>query len=193
VTPTKREKTIAIAAAAALLSYLGYTYAVTPYLSLRNELQLSIKGTMDRYTQERKLLKNQAQVAADWKALLATNVRTTPADALSKTQDALFDWARSAGLNLQAVKPERPTQQGDFQLIHLTASGEGSESSVARWLWSIESSNLPLQIEEFRVTARKDGTDDLSLQVSMTAMVFSPPPPSRTAVKPKPAPTGDVP
>jgi type II secretory pathway component PulM len=193
VTATKRERTIAIAAAVALLSYLGYSYVVSPYLDHRKDLQGGIKEAQAKAAQERKLLKEQPKVAAEWKALLATNLRTTPADASSKTWDALFDWARSASLNLQSIKPEHASQQGDFQQVRLQVSGTGSESSIARWLWSIESSNLPLQIDDLHLNTRKDGTDDLTVQVGLTALVFAPPPPKGLGAKARPAPTGDVP
>jgi hypothetical protein len=182
-----REKIIALFTAIVVVFVVGYLFLIAPYLANRAQLAEDIKSTQSQYDDETKLLAAQPRVAADWKSLLAGNLKTIPAQASGKTQDALYDWARSARFNLQSVKPDRPRQDKDFQQIRFQASGAGTTASIYRFLAAIEKSDLPLKIEELRVNSRKDGTDDLNITLTLSALIFSPPAPGARSAPTQPA------
>jgi len=192
VTATKREKWFAAGVGAVLLVYVGYTYVVSPYLQQRAQLMTDIKVAQDQYKAELRLLENRGKVATEWKALLAGTLQTTSSDAGSKTQDALYDWAGPAGFDLQGVGTPSALQVGDFQHAHMKVQGVGSESNVARWLWAIENSKYPLKIDDVLITPRKEGTDDLAVQVGLTALVFAPPAAKSRPDAARSAATGEV-
>ena len=181
MTVTTREKRIGMGAGAMVLLLLAYQFVVSPYLDQRAQLLANIKVAQDKRTREMELLNNRGKVATAWKGLLAGTLRTTAAEAGSKTQDALYDWAGPAGFDLRGVNQPSAMQSGDFQRVNMTIQGVGSESNVARWVWAIENSKYPLEIDDILVTPRKEGTDDLMVKMDLTVLVFSPAPPKAGA------------
>jgi hypothetical protein len=45
---------------------------------------------------------------------------------------------------------------------------------VARLLWRVQTATIPIKVTELQISARKEGTDDLSFQVR-TSTVYAPP------------------
>jgi hypothetical protein len=51
----------------------------------------------------------------------------------------------------------------------LTA-GTGNMRAVARFLYLAETTTLPLRIRELQIGSRKEGTDDLSVQLKLSTL-----------------------
>ena len=77
---------------------------------------------------------------------------------------------------LQGVRDlaDRVARVGDFQQIRLQATGLCSTAAMAQLLYSIETAQIPMKINEFRLTSRKEGSDDLTFALSVSTIVFSP-------------------
>ena len=69
-----------------------------------------------------------------------------------------------------------------------SVSGAGSMRAVAGFLWRLESSPLPVRLTELQLGARREGTDDLNLQVRLSALC-QPPGPSEPST-PRAGPAG---
>ena len=57
--------------------------------------------------------------------------------------------------------------------ITFQAAGTGPMSAVARFLWRMETAPFPLRVEELQVGARREGTDDLSLQLRVSTLYLA--------------------
>jgi type II secretory pathway component PulM len=182
-----REKLIATIVGAILVLYVGYTWLLAPYLAQRQTLITAIDRANDRDRRESNLLANQPRVAAEWKKLTATTVQTQPAVGSGRINDALQDWARNSRLVMHALKPDRPVQEKDFQKIRFQVSAEGSSDAVSKFLLAVETTDLPLQIDDFRINARKEGVNDLAVELKVTTVVFSPAATTKPGQRPAPA------
>ena len=60
--------------------------------------------------------------------------------------------------------------RGELQEITFLAAGTGPMSAVAGFLWRLESSPLPVRVADLQLGTRKEGADDLSLQVRISAL-----------------------
>jgi hypothetical protein len=182
-----REKIIAAVLGAIVVLFIGYTWLLAPYLSRRDVLNKAIQTQAARDSRETNLLNNRSRVAADWKKLTSTVVQTQPALATSRINDALQDWARNSRFTIHALKPDRPIQDKDFQKIRFQVSGEGSTSAVSTFLLAVETTDLPLQVDDLRINARKEGVNDLSIELKVTTIVFSPASTTKPGQRPAPA------
>ena len=43
---------------------------------------------------------------------------------------------------------------------------------IARFLWHIQTANIPVRISELTLSTRKEGTDDLQLSMTLATMLF---------------------
>jgi hypothetical protein len=174
VTLTKREKTIALGTGGVLLAFVCVMFLILPYFDKRAKLNNDIARAAQQQKHDNDLLANVPRVDAQWKQLTARVLQTQPAQATGNAGDALNDWAKWARLNIQSLNPDHPVQKGDFLLVHFKLSAVGNTGSLTNFLWALETTDLPLQIDELGVTARKEGANDLNVQMGVTTAVFSP-------------------
>ena len=83
--------------------------------------------------------------------------------------------AREAGLNPPpALKSDRTEKEKDFYKLTLRATGNGGMAQIARFLWHIQTANIPVKITELTISSRKEGADDLSLTMSVATAYLAP-------------------
>jgi hypothetical protein len=83
-------------------------------------------------------------------------------------------WANDCGFNMVTYKPERTAQEGVFQVFTISATGNGSMPKVARMLAAIEMAQIPVRVNEMSITPQKEGTDDLNVRFSLSALCQPP-------------------
>ena len=118
----------------------------------------------------------------EWKEMLEAGLKRDVSEAESQVLHAVRNWSQESGLALSSVKPQRIAQEGDLQEITFQAAGTGSMRSVARFLWQLETAPLPLKVKELQLGSRKEGADDLSLQLRISALYLPAEPQPSTAV-----------
>jgi hypothetical protein len=118
-----------------------------------------------------------------WKALLSGGLKTDPGEAESQALQAMRKFAEDTRLNVQSLKPERLARTGDFQQIRIQATGTGTTSALASMIWQIENARFPLRVTDLRLTARKEGIDDLSFSLNVATIAFTPAPEKQSAAR----------
>jgi len=124
--------------------------------------------------------------------MIAGGLKRDPAEAESQILQAVGDWARDAGLKMSSVKPERMPDKRSLQEISFQAAGTGPMNAVARFLWRLETSKVPIRIKELQLGSRKEGTDDLTLQLRLSTLYQAPEPPAPSPADAPAESTGDT-
>jgi hypothetical protein len=172
---SKREKYIGIGTIAAV-AFLGvYSLIIVPYNSEHDELQRQMKVATDTLSQNQDLFRAQKNRQSDWNAMLNNGLRADDSTAQSRTQQMLQNWARTAGINLDALSSERaPSQKGPFEAVNFSldfnTSGADSMRQIARFLWSVESATIPIRLNNIRIQSQKEGTDQLNVKLVVSAL-----------------------
>lgn len=169
---TKRERTIAICLGAIAAIFLLDRFVLTPYWEAETRIEKETAKATQQLQKQNDLFTNGPRVDRAWRELLSDGLKTNAPAAESQVLHALRDWSQSAGVELQSVKPERTAERGEFQEIRFSAAGTGRTTSVSRMLWSLETASFPLRLGEVRLTSRTEGTDDLTFQFNVTALVY---------------------
>ena len=167
---SKRERLIIVLAASALAAVVLYYYVATPLLDYRDALEgqkQKAQTEMDRATA---LLAHKRQIDPKWREMIAAGLKRDPAEAESQILHAVQDWSNETGLKLASLKPERLPDKKSLQEISFQAVGTGSMDAIARFLWRIETAKVPIRVKELQLGARKEGTDDLTLQLRLSTL-----------------------
>ena len=106
--------------------------------------------------------------------MLKSGLKSDAASAESAVLNALRDWAEESGLILSSLKPERSSKRGQLQEITFQAVCTGSMDGVSKFLWRVEDAALPIKISDLQLSARKEGSDDLTLQIRVAALCLAP-------------------
>jgi hypothetical protein len=171
---SKRERLIAIGAAATA-ALLGIDrYLLTPYLEQRSAIAADREQTERRLTEASSLFDRQRRLIGIWTDIQRGGLKGSASQAESQALQAMLDWAKSAGVELAALKPERTTQEGKFQVISFSVTGTGSMTAISRLLWSLESATIPVRVNDMQITPRREATDDLSVRLSVSTLCMPP-------------------
>lgn len=184
---SRRERYIVIAAAATLFLLALDRLVLTPLQTRREAMETERQRILDKLERGRNLLARRKQLLPKWQQLLDAGLKLPPQEAESQVLHAVRRWAQESGLNLSSLRTERATENKDLHEITFNVAGTGGMSAVAGLLWRIESSSMPVRVAELQLGTRKEGTDDLSVQLRVSA-VCQPAPSEKKASSPGSAP-----
>jgi Tfp pilus assembly protein PilO len=189
---SKRERFIITAAAIVLALLVLDQYVVSPLMECSDREAARKEIRLAEIQRGRDLLDRKREIAPKWREMIASGLKRDPAEAESQILHAVGDWAKDAGLKLASVKPERMPDKRNLQEISFQAAGTGSMHAVSRFLWRLETSKVPIRVKEMQIGARKEGTDDLSLQLRLSTLYQAPEPPEPSPAEAPAEPTGET-
>lgn len=167
---SRREQYVALAAAITVAILLLDWYVLTPILDRREQLQTERQKLVAELNEAQALFRRQRLLGRKWRAMLDAGMPTGLAQAESQVLHALRDWSQESRLTLSSMKPGKVVESGELVELSFQASGTGSMSAVAKFLWHIETASLPLRVQQLQLGARKEGADDLSLQLTLSSL-----------------------
>jgi hypothetical protein len=167
----KRERIIAIALGAAVALLVADTYLLTPYVEERSRISDDRDVVEGKLANAQKLLNSRKAVERNWALRVSQGLKSDPAAAETQALHALRDWAQNARIDLQSLKTDRASRSGDFLQIRLQATGAGRAASIASFLRQVETATIPLRIIDFHANARKEGTDDVTFNISVSTIL----------------------
>jgi hypothetical protein len=170
---SKRERYFALATAAAVAILLGDRYVVTPLAARGAAIEAEQQRRAGQLDNATTLIRRKRALADEWKRMTEGGLATDPAEAESRALHALRDWASKSGLTLGTIRPERKEGAERLREITVQVSGTGPMSAVSHFLWFAENSDLPLRIVELQIGSRKEGADDLSLQIKASTLYLA--------------------
>ena len=166
---SKRERQIAITVGGLLGVLLVYSYVIQPffdqYADTKNKQEAARKTLRNNHT----LFNYQRDLKPAWTDM-STNLTVNDTDAQSQAYSDVYKWGQSAGVTVSAIKPDRVTTENKFVVssFHVTASGH--MASITRFVWALESAPVPMRVHEVQLKPKKEGTDDLEVQLSVSTL-----------------------
>jgi hypothetical protein len=170
---SKRERSIAVATVAVVAALLLDRWLVTPYLGQVGRQGQEKRRVLDDIARGRSLIEHRKEMTPEWEALLQAGLPSDAASAEGTVLNVVRSWAEDSGLMLTSLKPERSLRRGKMQELAFQAVCSGTMDAVTRFLWKVETAGMPLKINDLQVVARKEGADDLTLQVRIAALSLS--------------------
>lgn len=167
---SQRELYIAIATLLVVVLFGLDRLLVSPLLAERADLDQKIAAEQQQLRKATRLLSTSRQMQRQWVRMGGDKLRQDASEAESQVLHSVRDWAQDAGLSLSAVKPERSEKEKGFHKITLRATGAGGVGQVGRFLWRIQTADIPVRITDLQLATRREGTDDLSLQLGISTI-----------------------
>jgi len=171
-----REKYIAIVAACVLVILVADQQVITPALDSRAALDTEQQKLQKEFENATWLFDRRRNIDGEFRDMQTKGLGTDPLGAESRLLHAIRDWAQETGMAVSSVKPERGDRdkESPVRVIDVLVSGTGTMQSVSRFLWRVESAPLPVRIASLQMGSRKDGADDLSVQLKLTTVYLAP-------------------
>jgi len=171
---TKREKIIIAASIAAVCVLVLDVTVLTPLAGRRAAAQVDRERLVAKLARARNVLKRRQRLGHKWREMLNDGLRRDPGEAESQILRSIRDWSADEGVRLSLLRPERSTEKTELPEITVHVAGTGSMAEVSRLLWQIEQSRAPIKIKMLQLGSRKDGADDLSMQLKVSTIHIPP-------------------
>lgn len=170
-----RERKIAAGVVLTAVLMLLYYFAWEPYSDARDKAvadQVEITRKLDQADQT---FHREKVLRPVWTDMQKGGLNVDSPEAIQQTLAALNYWANDCGFNLATYKNERTTTaESTFQVTSITGSGSGHMPQVARMLADIETAGIPIRVNELSITPAREGTDDLNVRFSLSALCQPP-------------------
>jgi Tfp pilus assembly protein PilO len=168
---SKRERYIGLAAAAAVGLLVLDHFILEPIMRAREAVDADIAAQEATLARNDRVIRERRRNMRVWADMLKSGlVRRDAAEAENEVLKELREWARESRMNLSSIKPERLEKEKEFQKATIRVTGTGEMAQVARFLWHVQTASIPVQINEMQLNTRKEGTDDLTLQLTLSSI-----------------------
>ena len=176
---SQRERIIGFMTAGVLGLLALDHFAFTPLLERRREVMADTQVKSIQLDRGEQLTRSEPRMKARWNEMLSAGLTSQATQAESQAMRSLHEWAQDAGLKLTVINPDRPRpveKHHEFLQTTLRAGGTGSMRSISRFLWRAQTSSIPMRVTDLQVSAVKDGTDELLLNVTVSTLSLAPAP-----------------
>ncbi len=167
---SKREKLIAIVTAVGLAIPMMDRLALRPFQAYRESLKQQAADLEVQVNSAELTLRRRAALQNTWRDILDTGIVSTEGEAERMLLNALQRWSQDSKFALATRRPDQVIREGDLRETVIIATGTGNMRSLARFVFLIETSDLPVRVRDLQLTARRDGVDDLSMQMRVSGI-----------------------
>ena len=178
---SRRERYIVIGTVAVVGLLALDRLFLTPMIERRQVLDEGMRKATAEMTRANGLFTNSPRVNRKWNEMTAETLKIDGSNAESQIIRSVGDWAREAGLNLSSVKPERAEKEKQFMKITFRANATGNMAAISQFMWKMQTSKVPIRVTDISITTRRDGVDDLSLDLGISTL-YLPPEPAKAPI-----------
>ena len=179
---SKRERYIGIATIAVVGILALDRLVVTPLIDRKSDLDSKLSSARDDMDAATRLMSTSRRLARDWRDMTGSTpgtggpkLKVTESDAESQILNSIGEWAQSSGFNVQTTKRERTEKEKEFVKLTYRVTATATMRQVGEFLWRMQTATVPVRITDISMNSRKDGADDLQVQLGI-ATIYRPPP-----------------
>jgi hypothetical protein len=170
---SKREKYIGIGVLAVVGIFALDRIVYTPLTDRKVELDAKILSARQERTRINDLFTTRDRAKLRWNEMSGKSLRADASAAESEILNNVREWAQDSGMSLPIVTPER-SKDKEFEKITVRATGTGGIAQIGRFLYRVQTAKVPVRVTNLTINSRKEGTDDLSVQMGI-ATIYLPP------------------
>jgi hypothetical protein len=172
---SQRERFIAIGFGAVAALAILYWVLLSPMLDWSDTIDKDLEVARDVQNKDAKLSHKLAQLTKIWDDMKKNGLKTDVAEAQSQLSHAVNEWAMQSGVSVTNTHSDTPTlvdQKSGFMQVNFQFTCTGTTSGVAKLLYQIESAKIPIRIDNLRIGSKKDGADDLEIQLNLSTLTM---------------------
>jgi hypothetical protein len=174
MTMSKRERYVATVTAIVVGVLVLYQFVIDPQLTRIVQLNEQLETASNDYDGAERLFSTSRIATRKLSDMAGSGLRKTDASAESELLNNTRQWAQEAGISGWGIKRERTEKERDFNKITFRANGTGGMGQIGRFLYRLQTANIPVRVSDMTINSRKDGTDDLAIVLSISTIYLAP-------------------
>ena len=174
MTMSTRERSIATIAGIIIGSLVLYQFVIEPKLTQIEQLDGEVSLAMTDMERADSLFNSSRSATKQMAKIAGSGLRRNDAEAESELLNSTRQWAQEAGLSGWGIKREATVKERDFNKITFRAQGSGGMGQIGRFLYRLQTANIPVRIVDMTINSRRDGTDDLAIVLGVSTIYLAP-------------------
>jgi len=166
---SKRERLIALATLLVVGALALDRFILTPGWRTLQATESQKQQLRAQVIEAQNLFERRGMLERKWKTMLSDGLRND-AEAESRLARALDDWAANTRLTLTSVKPDRVAGDKGLQEMTFMVAGKGRLDAVARFLYDVETAEMPIKVKDMQLGSAGESGDSMSLQLTLSAL-----------------------
>ncbi len=155
---TKRERLLLIGAALVACLFLLDSYVLAP-LDEKAEVLAAERDKLETAVLANDtLLRQRDALATRWSRWCAYSLTNDPSEAERRALNAVRSWAQDTGVTIGSIQPERAAAKGLLREVRFQASARGRYESLVRFMYCMETAEIPLRVARAELRADKDAS-----------------------------------
>ena len=154
-------------------AWLGDTFVFTPLLNLWRERAARIQELDEEIAKDAGLLDREGDLRARWEDMKKRALPKRVSDAEQTVFEAVNQWTADSGIGVTSLKPRWTRVDRDKQTFEIQLEGNGDMQAAAKFVYDLESSNLPLRVEDFGIVSQDEKGGHLNLSLRFTGIVLA--------------------
>lgn len=170
---TIRERRIMIGAVSAVVILVANHYVFSPVMARRAETKQLRIDLEDQVEQSQTVLGRKDVLHQRWTQMQENGLGTDVQKAESMVYRFIEDASASSGLELGSIQPDRRKAETQLGEIEFVLSGAGSMRSVTRFLWNLETAQIPLKIKSYQLGSKNETAQEMTVQVTLSTVYLN--------------------
>jgi len=171
---SKRERWIFILAGAGLALLAADRLVIEPLRRQGNAALADRNKKLAELQRIQRVQDDARQARPKWAGMIQNGLKADPDNAEALVQHAMLAWTREAGVSQTLLKPDRLTAKSRLPAIEFQFTGTGSMAGLGLLLHRIQTATIPIRVTDLQITSRKEGSDELSVQMKLSTL-YAPP------------------
>lgn len=164
---------VAMVIASAAL-FVGVDFIYTPLAGLWSARAAQIKDLRDRVHDGTILIRRGASLRSDWREKQDNALPADTSQAEQQVFRAFYDWSRETGAEITGVMPQWKNDSTNYLTLDCRVEASGDLGQLSRFLYSLESSPMPLRLDSVELAAHDNTGQQLSLGLEVNGLALLP-------------------
>lgn len=167
-----RERLLLIVALSAVGILAADKLVLGPLTSLWTERSDRITALQQSIERGKNLLDRETTITRRWEDMQRTGLADNASVAEDSILKAANRWSNDSGIAFTSFKPQWIEYDEDYQTYDCRANATGDLTSIAKFIFNLETDALPVRAEEIEVSSRDDSGDNLNLAIRFSGLQF---------------------
>jgi len=175
---SQRERYIAIGLGGVLVLVVLWLWVFAPLENWREQIGKDRETELKQQHEDDRLFADKKRLDKVWSDMQKGGLMDNPYDAQTQLHQAVTDWAVQSGVFVSNLTHETPLTVGDsrsgFVQAGIKVTSAGTTSGIAKLVYQIEVSKIPARVHQITISSKKDGVDELQLDMNLTTLCVVP-------------------
>jgi Tfp pilus assembly protein PilO len=156
-------------AAFGLVGFLLLDWVViSPAMASWSEQSTRIDALRQKVQRGQQLIDREDVIRRKWAQMVQANLPTEVSAAENEALQAIGRWARVSGITFASLTPRWQEHDEGYETYECRATATGTQASLSRFVYELETDPIPVNLEEYEITTRDDHGAVLTMTARMT-------------------------